>query len=362
MLRTFFFLRHFRFGDNSDDLQRHLEKLKGRWGKIATDRNFNVDAAASVLHELFPSVGTIVGHVGRSHGIRVQSVRGEREQIYLNRIHTGEIEADSVREQTVLARLQEANSSTAARDRLLEGIRQSPEFADLVRFFQKELRLLSEQQELDIVGQLLESTRAKCGAKAAIMSDELCGMEDWLARQGGELDTKRDWYVAELRASVPVSMTLTSHLLGRALENPSLAQFGGPAIIQACCERIAALSTGELVRSLDPETPHSLQWLFNHLYTQVSNHWGPVTRLLLAAMRESPNLTAYPAALIFVSDRREMTNARELFIDARVRAIFGDGARTYYSLIAQSATPAQISENHWAPFREAARLLAEDLG
>lgn len=354
------FLRQFRFNDAGNDRQQHTTKLKTRWEAVIARNDFNVEAAASVLNELFPGIGTIVGDFGRSYGIRVQSVRGEREDIYLNRIHTGELEADAVREQIVLARMQEAAGSAVGMDHLLEGIRQIPGFADLVRFFQRDLKLLSEQQEFEVVGRLLQGARTDLGARATIHDDELHGMEEWTTRHSGELDTKRDWYVAELRESAPVSMTLTSHLLGRAFENLSLVHFAGVEIVQACCERIAALSTAQFVSTLCPEIPHSLQWLFNHLYADHAVHWRPVIHLLLAAMREYPPQTLYPAALIFVNGSHQLAQAKDHFVDARVRTILGDQARTYYTLIAQGATPPEIGENHWEPFRTAARILLDE--
>lgn len=107
-------------------------------------------------------------------------------------------------------------------ERLVEGIRQFPQFAELVRFFQKELRLLSETQEFEVVAQLLAVARSQLGARATIRADEMCGMECWIERQGGETEMQRDWFIAQVRASLPSSMTLTAHLIGRAVDNPSL--------------------------------------------------------------------------------------------------------------------------------------------
>jgi hypothetical protein len=364
------FLLHYRsdilflgrvINDASDGPETTRNKIKTRWENLGRAADPKMQAAAAILIELYPALGALLPH-GKTFpsGWRIQSVRSERGDIYLDRIHEGTTDQRQPTDQVALQLLQAAAQSAAGLDALAGALRSQAELPEVVRFFQNSLDVLSEQQKLGVVARILAVNRDIYGAKASLDETELCGTESWMGMQGGNIDVQCDWYVAQIRAALPASMTLAAQLLYRSLLHLSLAHNFRNELVAAMRDRIGELSVQEFVGSLDSENPGALLTVFTEWRPTDAVAWAPAVDVLLKALETCPEKVAVEAVRAMQgTDREQPDGAGGSFHDQRVKSIFGAKARKFYGLIANCSVPPGINVNWWEHQRNAAKHLAD---
>ena len=343
--------------------QELIDDLKGRWDNTVIARaRFEVRAAASILFELFPSIGPVVRYSSYLRGDRVQSISHEDGALYLNRIISGEVEAGAVRDQDALKILTRTARGEGGAETLARAVMMDARIGQRIMIFETKLNLLSQVSRLAVISEFLKRVREREGRGAGLGVDDLFGMHLWIPRLGGNVTELADWYQREIDVSLPGHLNLAVSLLAGAMEHES--DVGEKRVLPAAqsllSRKLKTLSGGEFAACFDKSHPHTL-WRLLELGTKkrggVPNEFAWLGPPILAALKQAQDVMVPQVVTAF---RGKVNHEDRIdFFEAQMAEFFQGAQREVYAIIA-GFVPTDDLQNGWRREFESAASAAKE--
>lgn len=348
---------------DKDENKEQIEDLVSDWKATISSGSIHADSALTILVELIPNAGTLLGLKTFNHGNRVQSLRNDDGPDYWDRLSAEALMRDEISDQTVLSALVAATNSPEGVSDLADLMMREPRTGGLVNFFVENSSLARGQEEA-IQSGLLEKIRATLGNKANDRAPAYASLGWGLVKRFSHDDGRLNpWLIRELEACFPGHLRLACELTG---DHGRKAPMFRRELIRLARMHFENARGEKLAAGLDRDFP----WTLYHLLFAFGEgppeimltrgvDWEFLTPVIMDGMKTHPGIVGLAAARTFFQNASPDVKLEALDFRANdVSDYFGDKAKEFYALIA-GISPLVFADTSWAEFMNHAAACAK---
>jgi hypothetical protein len=339
---------------DSEENKAQIEELVSDWKATIASANIHADSALTILVELIPNAGTLLGLKTFNHGNRVQSLRNEDGPDYWDRMSAEALMRDEVSDQTVLAALVAVPNSPEGVSGLADLMMREPRTGALVNFFVEHSSLARGQEEA-IQSGLLEKIRETFGNKANDRTPAYASLGWGLVKRFSYDDGRLNpWLIRELEACFPGHIRLACELTGdHGRKTPMFRR----ELIRLARMHFENVRGEKLAAGLDRDFP----WTLYHLLFAFGEgppeimltrgvDWEFLTPVIIDGIKTHPRIVGLAAARTFFQSASPDVKLKALdFRTDDVSDYFGDQTKEFYALIS-GISPLVFADTSWAEF------------
>jgi hypothetical protein len=327
--------------------EENIQALKNEWRRAVADSRADESALDVLICNLFPAAFAITRRRDWNQANRVQSVNSDRSEVYLERITSGNVSRDAVRDQDVLEAL-----STIAGNKNLQTFSDrfttSREFAEIVIFFDKtRLIPISQTQRLKVSSLLIKDLSRKAGAGRIENSPVHDLFSHWQSPAEQDTPEFRNWAAEQIIGFIPHNLLHATELYFDFVRDTHLPLEAQSEIrqrmVQSTKEQLSKLTPKEFAQCFPAGFPYTLGHLirldrkdYPPPFLTKHTDWVWMTPLLLSAIQIHPEILIPQ----IINEFGEYGPGGELytwyrFREDAVKEFFGDRAHEFYSAIRQ---------------------------
>lgn len=349
ILRRSFELRLLNTGFSHDDKEdqerreRENNELRSEWQDAISESGADQRALDALLCNLFPKAFAITGRNSWNQTNRIQSINSRRSDVYLERLVSGSLSPNSVRDQEVIASLLSISEGKGC-EAFVERFAKSREFAELVMFFDENF-LLSDAQRREASAELIQAISKQSGIRrleSHPIHDLFSKWQDRISRESPEFV---EWAAQQITQFLPSNLLHVTELWFDLVRDSYLEMEKQIAIrhimVKAAREQLSILEAEDFSQCFSSNFPYT----FGHLirldhksypagFLTKYSDWAWMGEMMLKAARLHPETLvphlvnafgAYgPQFEVFTSYRFRMEDVADFF---------GDKAPEFYSLV-----------------------------
>ena len=346
---------------DKEERERQLADLRSEWKTVLSGVDANHLAIGVLVSDLFPGAEVITGRKLWVHSNRLQSVASRRGDVYMDRIVSGDVPSDAIRDQTILRSLDNISRSERI-DEFAERFVNSQPFAELTLFFDEALRHRGTSISVPVEARLITGSKLiEFASKAA--ADSLLYkfptyhlIEGWIRPVSG--DPMFDaWASGEILQRMPTELLRATELYFDLFRDSHVATEIQAKVRSQILEKAKAafsqMSVGEFAACFPVNFPYTLSHLVRldtksppELYTSFGD-WRWMAPQLLAALREEPSIILPQVLALFgIFGPHPGPFESFKFNDEAVREFFGQDVGEFYRLVSRADPLAlKVDEN-----------------
>lgn len=357
--------------DDRERLKNRLEDLKADWKRIANDSGYDSRRLGALLGELVWSSTYVTDVKVYSVGNRCQSIRSSRGPVYWERLTTDSIAENDVRDQEVLAVMQNATNTNGAAT-LGKRFSESAEFAELVVFFDQFSHRINDDTLFSVASVAVRHMRPLDIGSWNREPGSFGSLKRWLDRVTFPEERLRDWLAEEMVECLPHGLRDANALYF----DIARSQLSGEAqvnvrqrFIAAVKECFAKLSAADFAALFDRDYPYSLGHLmrldrkdYPPAFLASGADWQWLAPLLLDAMKQHPEVVIPQVLMAFGNSGPGGTMPTWFKYDEELlKVVFGERVSEAVSLLAQDIAIAPTAEDWFKLVAPLATAAAKEL-
>ncbi len=325
--------------------KRFHEGLTAEWKSLCERANFDIDAAAWIMKELFPQSYIITGKEAAYVRKRQSMGDSKRSRVYARRLLNEWLDPDEPRDQTILALLERSKQESSALRELAEFILGSKDASDLFEDFARHLEF--SDYLLPLLTEVYAALREKYGAKIDL--DEHPGFfAPWRLFHRYPLPTNAQvWLPTELKKCIPDHLRLLKDIyyywLGTDKHTPDERRESRQAIYEVIKTAWLTMPPEKISKGFDPDQPYTLfHIVFTSDYEKPetvpysdAKEWSWLGPVLLTAIPSAPEVML-PQVIVALNSTSSRGGdvPKYKFDDFVLDAWFGDRKREVVQLVA----------------------------
>lgn len=345
------------WGDDKKQLPAIQKRYQEEWERTTSNVEWSARAALGIIEFLLPSSAEYLQSLP---AFSTRTIQGIREKRYWERVVNQHVDPTHVRDQVVIADIQEWLSTKEPCGKLVAGLLQGGDYVRVFDHFAPDFFRESPDDVLLLAEQVLAGLRSNYGVRAAENDprDGLDAMRRLTTRvQPADMETGRRWLEREIERAMAVSLPLTNEIYRAwTVASSPLIRLEERADIRRLAVRLAREQWrcgDDLLKVLHPSMPFDL---LRFLRPAVDNDYGgQVFKLedfawlrspLLEALRKTPDCVAPKLAYLFgeqLHGPRRVDWVHRLDVD-QFTAIFGDASGEVLDAIEEYAARADGPE------------------